>query len=130
MSVRVAIALLVNLPYTTAFFQSTLRDRLSECASIQERVQEQDRLTKCEEEVLVRWISDQQRHLVAPNIESCPEIVTVMLITKGDFQLLGKYGLTQFLRRHSELGAVVQQLWTLITLPLSLLLLSTLFSRK
>jgi hypothetical protein len=71
--------------------ESTLRDGLHGMVSIEERVIPHNRLTKGEEQVLVRWISDQQRHLVAPNVESCREIVTAMLIAKGDLTPLGEH---------------------------------------
>jgi hypothetical protein len=55
--------------------------------------------------VLVRWISDQQRHLVAPTLESSREIATAMVVAKGEFQPVGEHWLTRLRRRHSELGA-------------------------
>jgi hypothetical protein len=83
----------------------TLRYRLLGRPPIDQRQSELNRLSSREEEVLVKWVSDQQRHLVAPNMDSMRNIVTAILEAKGDFEPLGQHWITRFRQRHSELGA-------------------------
>jgi hypothetical protein len=85
--------------------ESTLRHRLLGRPPIDERLSDSNRLSSREEEVLAKWVSDQQRHLVAPNMDSMRHIVTAMCEAKGDLEPLGKHWVTRFRQRHSELGA-------------------------
>jgi hypothetical protein len=71
--------------------ESTLRHHLLGRTPLENVDSERKRLTTREEEVLFKWVADQQRHLVALNIESVRNIVTVMLKAKGDFEPLGQH---------------------------------------
>ncbi|KAJ3455080.1 hypothetical protein MRS44_013680 [Fusarium solani] len=84
--------------------QSTLSGRLSGQASRNERIQAQQRISKSQEESLVRWVLRQESLGYAPSHSQLRACVEAILQQQGDNKPLGKHWTTRFVKRHLQLS--------------------------
>jgi hypothetical protein len=63
----------------------------------------QSRLSKQQEDLLLRWTGDLQRQGLSPNHATLRAIVIAMLAENGDERPLGKHWAERFLKRHKIL---------------------------
>ncbi|KAG6989090.1 hypothetical protein FocnCong_v021212 [Fusarium oxysporum f. sp. conglutinans] len=84
--------------------RSTLSGRLSGQASRNERIQAHQRISKSQEETLLRWVLRQESlgyTLSHSQLRACVEAI---LKQQGDNKPLGKHWTTRFVKRHLELS--------------------------
>ncbi|EGU88710.1 hypothetical protein FOXB_00772 [Fusarium oxysporum f. sp. conglutinans Fo5176] len=84
--------------------QSTISGRLSGQASRNERIQAQQRISKSQEETLVRWVLRQESLGYAPSHSQLRACVEAILQRRGDNGPLGKHWTTRFVKRHLQLS--------------------------
>ncbi|RKK96805.1 hypothetical protein BFJ70_g17639 [Fusarium oxysporum] len=84
--------------------RSTLSGRLSGQASRNERIQAHQRISKSQEETLLRWVLRQESLGYAPSHSQLRACVEAILKQQGDNKPLGKHWTTRFVKRHLELS--------------------------
>jgi hypothetical protein len=84
--------------------RSTLSGRLSGQASRNERIQAHQRISKSQEETLLRWVLRQESLGYALSHSQLRACVEAILKQQGDNKPLGKHWATRFVKRHLELS--------------------------
>ncbi|RKK95538.1 hypothetical protein BFJ70_g17683, partial [Fusarium oxysporum] len=84
--------------------QSTLSGRLSGQASRNERIQAHQRISKSQEETLIRWVLRQESLGYALSHSQLRACVEATLKQQGDNKPLGKHWTTRFVKRHLQLS--------------------------
>ncbi|KAL9561220.1 hypothetical protein ACKAV7_014575 [Fusarium commune] len=84
--------------------RSTLSGRLSGQASRNERIQAHQRISKSQEETLLRWVLRQESLGYALSHSQLRACVEAILKQQGDNKPLGKHWTTRFVKRHLELS--------------------------
>ena len=84
--------------------RSTIYRRLSGQASKNERIQAHQRISKSQEEILVRWVLRQESLGYAPSHSQLRACVEALLQQQGDNKPLGKNWTSRFIKRHSKLS--------------------------
>ncbi|KAM5529027.1 transposase [Fusarium oxysporum f. sp. phaseoli] len=84
--------------------QSTLSGRLSGQASRNERIQAHQRISKSQEETLIRWVLRQESLGYALSHSQLRACVQAILKQQGDNKPLGKHWTTRFVKRHLQLS--------------------------
>ncbi|EWZ28117.1 hypothetical protein FOZG_18184 [Fusarium oxysporum Fo47] len=84
--------------------RSTLSGRLSGQASRNERIQAHQRISKSQEETLLRWVLRQESLGYALSHSQLRACVEAILKQQGDNKPLGKHWTTRFVKRHLQLS--------------------------
>jgi hypothetical protein len=84
--------------------RSTIYRRLSGQASRNERIHAQQRISKSQEETLLRWVLRQESLGYAPSHSQLRACVEAILQQQGDNKPLGKHWTTMFVKRHLQLS--------------------------
>ncbi|KAF6515068.1 hypothetical protein HZS61_004974 [Fusarium oxysporum f. sp. conglutinans] len=84
--------------------QSTLSGRLSGQTSKNERIQAHQRISKTQEETLIRWVLRQESLGYALSHSQLRACVEAILQQQGDNKPLGKHWTTRFVKRHLQLS--------------------------
>ncbi|KAF4334743.1 hypothetical protein FBEOM_11425 [Fusarium beomiforme] len=84
--------------------QWTISRRLSGQASMNERIQAHQRISKSQEETLIRWVLQQESLGYAPSHSQVRACVEAILQQQGDNKPLGKHWTTRFVKRHPKLS--------------------------
>ncbi|RYC77667.1 hypothetical protein BFJ63_vAg19460, partial [Fusarium oxysporum f. sp. narcissi] len=84
--------------------RSTLSGRLSGQASRNERIQAHQRISKSQEETLLRWVLRQESLGYALSHSQLRACVEAILKQQGDNKPLGKHWTTRFIKRHLQLS--------------------------
>ncbi|RYC80162.1 hypothetical protein BFJ63_vAg16956 [Fusarium oxysporum f. sp. narcissi] len=84
--------------------QSTLSGRLSGQASRNERIQAHQRISKTQEETLIRWVLRQESLGYALSHSQLRACIEAILQQQGDNKPLGKHWTTRFVKRHLQLS--------------------------
>ncbi|KAF6514166.1 hypothetical protein HZS61_006422 [Fusarium oxysporum f. sp. conglutinans] len=84
--------------------QWTISRRLSGQASRNERIQAHQRISKSQEETLIRWVLRQESLGYAPSHSQLRACVEAILQQQGDNKPLGKHWTTRSVKRHLELS--------------------------
>ncbi|KAH7460547.1 hypothetical protein FOMA001_g19487 [Fusarium oxysporum f. sp. matthiolae] len=84
--------------------RSTLSGRLFGQASRNERIQAHQRISKSQEETLLRWVLRQESLGYALSHSQLRACVEAILKQQGDNKPLGKHWTTRFVKRHLELS--------------------------
>ncbi|KAF6525938.1 hypothetical protein HZS61_011733 [Fusarium oxysporum f. sp. conglutinans] len=87
--------------------QWTISRRLSGQASRNERIQAHQRISKSQEETLIRWVLRQESLGYAPSHSQVRACVEAMLQQQGDNKPLGKHWTTRFVKRHPKLSTKI-----------------------
>jgi hypothetical protein len=82
----------------------TISRRLSGHASRNERIQAHQRISKAQEETLVRWVLRQESLGYALSHSQLRACVEAILQQQGDNKPLGKHWTTRFVKRHQQLS--------------------------
>jgi transposase len=84
--------------------RSTIYRRLSGQASRNERIHAQQRISKSQEETLLRWVLRQESLGYAPSHSQLRAGVEATLQQQGDNKPLGKHWTTRFVKRHPNVS--------------------------
>ncbi|KAI8710704.1 HTH CENPB-type domain-containing protein [Fusarium sp. LHS14.1] len=84
--------------------QWTISRRLSGQASRNERIQAHLRISKSQEDTLLRWVLRQESLGYAPSHSQLRACVEAILQQQGDNKPLGKHWTTRFVKRHPQLS--------------------------
>jgi hypothetical protein len=84
--------------------RSTLSRRLSGQARRNERIQAHQRISKSQEETLIRWVLRQESLGYALSHSQLCACVEAILQQQGDNKPLGKHWTTRFVKRHPQLS--------------------------
>ncbi|KAF4449397.1 hypothetical protein F53441_7323 [Fusarium austroafricanum] len=87
--------------------QWTISRRLSGQASRNERIQAHQRISKSQEETLIRWVLRQESLGYAPSHSQVRACVEAILQQQGDSKPLGKHWTTRFVKRHPKLSTKI-----------------------